>query len=67
MTTIVILPKTKAETVLLTRMLKKMNIEARIVEEPSPNEETLKAMEEVKQRRGKKAKDSDELFTQLGL
>jgi hypothetical protein len=67
MTTIVIIPKTKEERVFLTRLLKKMNVDSRVIEEPSPNWETLKAMEDVKQRKGKKVKDSDELFNQLGI
>jgi len=67
MTTIVIVPKSKAERDFLTRLLKKMNIESRIVEESSPNYETVKAMEDMKKRKGKKAKDSEELFNQLGI
>ena len=47
MTTIVIKPKSKAEKNLLTRLLKKMNIEVQVVEEPMPNYETQKAMEDV--------------------
>jgi hypothetical protein len=67
MTTIVIIPKTKAEKEFLTRLLKKMNVESRVVEEPSPNYETLRAMEDVKHGKGKKVNDSEELFTQLGI
>ena len=67
MTTIVIKPKTKEEQDFLTHLLKKMNIEASVVEEPIPNYETLKAMEEVHQKKGKKVKDAQELFTKLGI
>lgn len=67
MTTIVIKPKTKEEQVLLTRLLKKMNIEANVVEEHTPNYETRKAMEDVHQKKGKKIKDAQELFTKLGI
>lgn len=65
MTTIVIKPKLKKEQDFLTHLLEKMNIEASIVEEPVPNYETLKAMEEVHQKKGKKVKNAHELFNQL--
>jgi hypothetical protein len=39
-----------------------MNVESRVVEEPSPNYETLKAMEDVKQGKGEKVNDSEELL-----
>ncbi len=67
MSTIVIKPKTKKEQDFLTRLLKKMNIEANVVEEPAPNYETRKAMEDVHQKKGKKVKDAQELFTKLGI
>jgi hypothetical protein len=67
MTTIVIKPKTKEEQDFLTHLLEKMNIEACIVEEPIPNYETLKAMEEVHHKKGEKVKDAKELFTKLGI
>ena len=67
MTTIVIKPKTQEEQDFLTHLLEKMNIEASVVEEPIPNYETLKAMEEVHQKKGKKVKDAQELFTKLGI
>ncbi len=67
MTTILIKPKTKAEYNLITRLLKRMNIEAEIVEEDKPNYGTLKAIEEVEKRNGIKTKDSKELFDTLGL
>ncbi|MCF8357955.1 MAG: hypothetical protein K9H26_04300 [Prolixibacteraceae bacterium] len=67
MTTIIIHPKTKDEKKLLERMLKKMNISAQVVEDSSPNYETLKAMEDVEQRKGKRVKNADELFKDLGI
>ena len=65
--TIVIIPKSKAEKNLLTRLLKKMNIEAQVVEEPMPNYETRKAMEDVENKKGTRLKDSQELFNTLGI
>lgn len=67
MTTIVIKPKNKAEKNFLTRLLKKMNIETHIVEEPTPNYETRKAISDVEVRQGTKVKDSKELFSRLGI
>jgi len=67
MTTIVIKPKNKAEKLFLTRLLKKMNIETQFIEEPLPNYETQKAIEDVEQHKGIKVKDSLELFSQLGI
>ena len=65
--TIVIKPKSKEEQDFLTSLLKKMNIEANVVEEPMPNYETKKAMEDVQQKKGKKVKNAQELFTKLGI
>ena len=67
MTTIVIRPKNKAEKEFLSRLLKKLNIETQFVEEPVPNVETRKAMEDVENKKGTKVKDSQELFSQLGI
>ncbi len=67
MTTIVIKPKSKAEKDLLTRLFKKMNIEAELVEEPFPDYETRMAMDDVHRKKGTKAKDSEELFDKLGI
>ena len=67
MTTIVIKPKTKEEREFLTHLLKKMNIEASVVEELTPNYETRKAMEDVHQKKCKNVKDAQELFTKLGI
>lgn len=67
MTTIVIRPKNKAEKELLSRLFKKMNIETEFVEELVPNVKTKKAMKDVEQRKGTKVKDSQELFSNLGI
>ncbi len=67
MTTIVIRPKNKAEENLLSRLLKKMNIDTQFVEEPVPNFESRKAIEDVELRKGTSVKDSKELFTKLGI
>jgi len=67
MTTIVIKPKTKEEKNFLTRLLKKLNIESQVVEEPSPNYETRKAMKDVTRKKGTKSKNAKELFTKLGV
>ena len=67
MTTIVIRPKNKAEKEFLSRLLKKLNIETQFVEEPVPNFETRKAMEDVENKKGTKVKDSQELFSKLGI
>ena len=67
MTTIVIKPKTKAEMNLLTRLLKKMNIEIQVVEESIPNYETRQAIEDVEDRKGIRTEDSKELFNALGI
>ena len=67
MTTIVIKPKNKAEKIFLTRLLKKMNIETQFIEEPIPNYETRQAIKDVEQQKGIKVKDSQELFSKLGI
>jgi len=67
MTTIIVKPKTKSEYNLLTRLLKKMNIDMQVVEEPIPNYETKKAMEDTEARIGIRAKDAKELFDTLGI
>lgn len=67
MTTIIIRPKSNEEKNLLTKMLKKMNIEASIIEEPTPNYKTQKAIDDVENKKGIRAKDSDELFSLLGI
>ncbi|MCD6354686.1 MAG: hypothetical protein J7L95_03970 [Prolixibacteraceae bacterium] len=67
MTTIIIKPKTKSEYNLLTRLLKKMNIDMQVVEEPAPNYETKKAIEDTEAHIGIRAKDAKELFDTLGI
>ena len=44
-----------------------MNIEAKVVEEPVPNYETRKAMEDVERKIGNKAKNSEDLFSKPGI
>ena len=67
MTTIVIKPKTKSEKDFITRLLKKLNIEIDLIEEPGINYETRKAIDDVNLKKGVKTKDSKELFKQLGI
>ena len=67
MTTIVVKPKSKEEKVFLTHLLKKLNIESQVVEEPSPNYETRKAIKDVVLKKGTKVKNSKELFSKLGI
>jgi hypothetical protein len=67
MTSIVIKPKTKAERDFLTRLLKKLNIESQLVEDPLPNYETRKAIEDVNNKKGIRVKDAKELFSKLGI
>ncbi|PJB55354.1 MAG: hypothetical protein CO098_16745 [Bacteroidetes bacterium CG_4_9_14_3_um_filter_41_19] len=67
MTSILIKPKTKSEYDLLTRLLKKMQIEIQVVEEPYPNYESLKAIEDVENKKGIRSKNSKELFDSLGI
>lgn len=67
MTILVIKPKSKNDRVFLTKMLKKMNIEVDVVEEPTPNYETQKAISDVENKKGIRVKNADELFDKLGL
>ncbi|MDY0344468.1 MAG: hypothetical protein RBR28_12905 [Lentimicrobium sp.] len=67
MNTIIIRPKSKEEEELLTRLLTKMDIDIQLLEGPMPNLETRKAMEDVRQRKGSRVKDSTELFSRLGI
>lgn len=67
MSTLVIKPKSKEEEDLLTLLLKKMNIDVQLVEEQVPNYKTRKAMEDVHDRKGTRVKDSNELFSKLGI
>ena len=67
MTAIVIKPKNKEEETFLKELLKKMNIDTLIVEEPTPNYKTIQAIEDVEKKKGTRVKDSGELFSQLGI
>jgi hypothetical protein len=60
MKTIVIKPKSKAESDFLTQLLKKMNIESDLVEELEPNELTKAAMEDTNRKKGIKVENSNE-------
>jgi len=67
MTAIVIKPKNKEEESFLKELLKKMNIDTHVVEESTPNYETIRAIEDVEKKKGTRVKDSGELFTQLRI
>jgi hypothetical protein len=67
MTTIIIKPKSNEEKDLLTLLLKKMNIEVSVVEEPVPNYKTEKAIEDVELKKGTRTRSSKELFNELGI
>lgn len=67
MASIVIKPKNKTEEEFLTKLLKKLNVEVSLVEEPIPNYETQKAMHDVESGKGERMKNSDELFSKLGI
>jgi hypothetical protein len=67
MTTIIIRPKNKAERNLISRLLKKMNIETQIVEEAVPNYETKKAIQDVELQKGTKTENAQDLFSKLGI
>lgn len=61
MSTIVIKPKNKAEETLLTKLLRKMNVDAHIVHEPFPNYETIAAIQDVESGKGTRTKDSQDV------
>ena len=67
MKTIVIKPKNKEEEVLLTKLLKRMNIEAHLVDEKSPNATAQQAINDVENNKGTHVKDAKELFRELGV
>ena len=67
MTAIVIKPKNKEEESFLKELLKKMNIDTHVVEESTPNYETIRAIEDVEKKKGTRVKDSSELFSKLGI
>lgn len=60
-------PKNKKEENFLKELLKKMKVETHIVEEPVPNYETIKALEDVENKKGVHVIDSKELFSRLGI
>jgi len=65
MSTIVIKPKNKAEEALLTKMLRKMNVDAHLINEPFPNYATIAAIQDVESGKGTRANDSKDLFDKL--
>jgi hypothetical protein len=67
MASIVIKPRSREEEEFLTELLKKMNVESHLIEEPVPNYTTIKAMKEVESKAGNRVNNSDELISQLGL
>jgi antitoxin component of RelBE/YafQ-DinJ toxin-antitoxin module len=67
MTTIIIKPSSVEEAKLLTTLLNKMNVEAEVYDDVKPNDETIKAMEDVENKKGKRVKNSEELFNDLGI
>jgi len=67
MTAIVIKPKNKEEESFLKELLKKMNIDTHVVEESTPNYETIRAIEDVEKKKGTRVKNSSELFSKLGI
>ena len=44
-----------------------MNIDTHVVEESTPNYETIRAIEDVEKKKGTRVKDSSELFSKLGI
>jgi len=60
--TIVIKPRNREEEAFLTKMLRKMNVDAHLVHEPFPNYDTIVAIQDVESGKGTKAKDSKDLF-----
>lgn len=67
MKTIVIKPKNKEEETLLTKLLKRMNVEAHLVDEKSPNAATQQAIKDVENNKGTHVKNAKELFEELGI
>ncbi len=67
MNNILVKPKSKEEEEFLTKLLKKLNIDSRIIEEPVPNSKTKKAIKEFEKGNGIKAENSKELFSQLDI
>ena len=67
MSTIVIKPRNSQEELFLQELLKKMNVDAQLIEEPEPNYETKMAVADVESEKGFHVKDSEELFSKLGI
>jgi len=67
MKTIVIKPKNKEEETLLTKLLKRMNVEAHLIDEKSPNAVTQQAVKDVENKKGTHVKDAKELFEEFGI
>ena len=67
MAKIIVKPKNKEEQNFLTRLLKKMDVKAEVVDESLPNEETQKAIKDVENKKGTKVKNSQDLFNKLGM
>lgn len=67
MNTLVIKPRSEEEQEFLTNLLKKLDVEVNVVEEPVPNYKTKKAMGEVIAKKGTKVSNSEELFTKLDI
>jgi len=65
MKTIIIKPKNKEEEVLLTKLLKRMNIEAHLVDEKSTNATAQQAINDVENNKGTHVKDAKELFREF--
>lgn len=67
MKTIVIKPKSKDEELLLTKLLKRMNVEAHLVDEKSPNATTKDAIKDVEDNKGTHVNSAKELFEELDM
>ena len=67
MTTIIIKPRSIEEIDFLTLLFRKLNIEVDVIDGPVPNYQTLKAIEDVENKKGTMVKDSKELFNKLGI
>jgi hypothetical protein len=67
MTTIVIKPKSVEELNFLKKLLQKLNIDVKLINEPIPNEGTITAMQDVANKKGTWVKDTNELFAHLGI
>jgi hypothetical protein len=48
-------------------MLRKMNVDAHLINEPFPNYDTIAAIQDVESGKGTSVKDSKDLFDKLGI